>query len=224
MGIASEVFKLTSINHGQIFHVHTDYTDGSSTVADYVEYASEHNCRTLIFTEHVRKELSYSFTDFLSDIDCARQRVPGLTIIAGAEANILPGGGLNISDDVMSRIDVICFACHSFPENVALYEDTFRRVFKDRRWEDHVRVWVHPGRFLKRRGLLEKNISTLKGLIDLAAEQNVLIERNLKENLPPAGLLERISSDKIINGYDAHSVDELRRLQHHVPSSPGPDQ
>ena len=53
-------------------------------------------------------------------------------------------------------------------------------------------------------------MDVLQDLISVALSEGVFIEKNLKENLPPIEMLEKIPSDKIIIGYDAHSVNELK--------------
>ena len=95
-----------------IFHLHTNYTDGLSSIEDYCLWASRNGCDTIVFTEHVRKELSYDFYSFLSDIENAKRKFPNMDIWVGVEAKILLDGELDISDEVLPKIEIICFACH----------------------------------------------------------------------------------------------------------------
>ncbi|MDA8087537.1 MAG: PHP domain-containing protein [Nitrospiraceae bacterium] len=193
--------------------MHTTYTDGSGTVEDYFEYASLHGYESIVFTEHVRMNMSYDFDAFLEDIKAARQKFPWIMALAGAEAKILPGGLLDIPDNVSSKIEVICIACHSFPGNIRLYEKSFQKLLGDSRWGNHIRVWVHPGRFLRRMGLLDGNLENIGSLIRLGADRGVFIENNIKNNLPPASLLNGIHPDMIVVGCDAHSPSELGMLR-----------
>jgi len=125
-----------------IFHLHTKYTDGLSSVEEYCLWASKNGCDAVICTEHVRKELSYDFHGFLSEIEDAKRQFPGLDIWVGVEAKVLPGGELDVPEGILSGIDIVCFACQTFPVDVDLYGRSFERLFSDARWKNHIRVWV----------------------------------------------------------------------------------
>ncbi|MDA8387812.1 MAG: PHP domain-containing protein [Nitrospiraceae bacterium] len=213
MAVSSEEFKAILSRRKYIFHVHTGYTDGSSTVGDYFEWAALHGYESIIFTEHARLNISYDFDAFLEDIRAAGRRFPRIRPLAGAEARLLPGGGLDISDDVSSKIQVICIACHSFPGDIRLYERSFEALLTNDKWDSHIRVWVHPGRFLRRLGLLDRNLENIGNLIRLGVNKGVFIENNVKDNLPPHSLLNGIHPDMIAVGCDAHCVDELGVLR-----------
>lgn len=192
------------------FHLHTNYTDGISSVEDYCSWASKNGHNAIVFTEHVRKKISYRFCSFLYEIEEAKQKFPDIDIWVGAEAKILPYGKLDIPDEILHEIGIICFACHSFPKNVDLYEKSFKRLFSDSQWKDHIRVWVHPGNFLKRIGLIDDYLSLLKELISFAIKEGVFIEHSLKHKLPPAPIIKDISQSKLVRGLDAHSVESIR--------------
>ncbi len=213
MATISEDFKSIAANGKYLFHFHTDYTDGSSKVEDYFEYASLRKYEAIIFTEHVRKHISYNFDDFLQEIQAVKRRFPDIKTFVGVEAKVLPGGGLDISAEILSRIQVICFACHSFPKDVELYRESLKMLFADEKWSRYIRVWVHPGRFLKRQELLDSSVETIMDLTAFAERQEIYIEKNIREGLPPGIVLHNISSERILTGYDAHSVGELGRLQ-----------
>ena len=195
-----------------LFHLHTNYTDGASTVEDYCLWASENGYSHLVFTEHVRKELSYDFEGFLSDIRDAGRRFVNLNIRAGVEAKLLPGGGLDIPQEILPDIEVICFACHSFPSDLDLYASSFRKLFSDTRWKNHVRIWVHPGYFFKRLGIMEAGLSLLNELADYAIKEGIFVEHNIRHKLPPESVLKNIPKHSIITGLDAHSVEDLGKL------------
>lgn len=195
-----------------IFHLHTNYTDGQSSIEEYCTWAANNGWDTLVFTEHVRKRLAYDFCSFLSDIENARQEFPKLTIWVGAEAKILPGGGLDIPDEILPKIQLICFACHSFPEDINLYKISFERLFSEDRWKSHVRVWVHPGYFLDRLGAMDKYLHVLNGLASFAISEGVFIEHNLRYKLPPEMIIGNVPRSKLVVGLDAHSVESVAEL------------
>jgi histidinol phosphatase-like PHP family hydrolase len=206
----SEEFREMIKSGSYIFHIHTNYTDGISNINDYFDYASQNNIDVIIFTEHVRKDLKYNFDTFVEDIRDKNRRFPKIRSFIGCEAKLSPGGGLDIPISILSKIHVICFACHSFPQDLELYRLSFMNLFANDEWKDYVRVWVHPGRFLKKLNILNENLKTLQELVNIALSNDVLIEKNLKEDLPPLKILESVPYDRIILGYDAHSIDELK--------------
>lgn len=212
MEISSEEFKALLPRERYIFHVHTGYTDGQSTVGDYFEWAAPRGYEAIIFTEHARADISYDFGAFLDDIEDAGKRFPWITAVAGAETKLLPGGRLDISDDVSSMVRVIGIACHSFPGDIGLYERSFEALLKSGGYDGHILVWVHPGRFLKRLGLLDGNTERLAALVRMAARKGVFIERSLREGLPPGRALKGIPPGMVVTGCDAHSTGELERL------------
>ena len=195
-----------------IFHLHTNYTDGTSSVEDYCLWASKNRYDAIVFTEHVRKKLSYNFEDFLSDIGAARLNFPELDVLVGVEAKVLPKGILDMPKAILSDTDVICFACHSFPNNISMYEKALKKVFSDARWKKYFRVWVHPGFFLKRLGLLDDHLHLLEDMISFAVEEGVFIENNIKYGLPPVQINKNKFSANLITGLDAHSVESMEKL------------
>jgi len=196
-----------------IFHLHTNYTDGLGSVEDYCLWASKNEYDTVVFTEHVRKNLAYDFRSFLSDVEDARQRFPDLNIWVGVEAKILVDGELDIPDEILSKIQIICFACHSFPLDLDLYEKLSKNLFSDDRWRKHIRVWVHPGYFLKKSRMIDEHLVLLSSLISFALESGVFIENNLKHRLPPISIMKNIPQASLIRGLDAHSVKDVESCQ-----------
>ena len=194
------------------FHFHTIYTDGTSNIKEYFDFAFRHNVYTIIFTEHVRKRMSYNFNEFLQEIKKTETLYPDIKTIVGVETKIMPGGVLDIPTEILDKIQLICFACHSFVDNIFLYQKSFEKLFCEKKWENYIRVWVHPGRFLKRRNLLKTHITVLKNLLNLAEKEGILIEYNLKEQLPPHNIISFYDRQKIIIGYDTHNVNEILKL------------
>ena len=207
----SEKFK-NLLKSNYIFHLHTTYTDGVSSVEDYCIWASRNKYDTIVFTEHVRKKLSYDFYSFLSDIENARRMFPDLSIWVGVEAKLLPGGNLDIPDHILSEIQIICFACHSFTQDIDLYENSLKRLFSGSRWKDRIRVWVHPGSFLKCLGPIDDYLHLLDRLITFARREGVFIEYNLRHELPPVSIIKNIRQSQMIKGLDAHSVQSVEKL------------
>jgi histidinol phosphatase-like PHP family hydrolase len=193
-----------------LFHLHTNYTDGKLSVTDYFQFAVKKKIRSLFFTEHVREKLDYDFSAFAKEISEA-QELYGVRGVLGAEAKLLPGGGLDINPLCESMVEVICIACHSFPNDLDLYYNSLSSLFGNPIWFEKIRVYVHPARFLHRRKLqTEENL--LKDQLSLAdaSRKGVFVEVNRREVYPP-GYFDSVPHSMKVVGYDVHDNLQLER-------------
>jgi histidinol phosphatase-like PHP family hydrolase len=209
MRITQEKFKALTSTDNYLFHLHTNYTDGLNSIEDYFRYASKNKFETIVFTEHVRKKISYNFEDYFSEIRRTETKFENVNAIVGVESKIFPDGSIDIPDSILPMIDLLCFACHSFPDDITLYEEAFKEVFVDAKWKSFIRVWVHPGRYLQRIGLTKHNTDIFHGLLNTAVDEGVFIENNLKQVVLLRNIIESIPSESLVVGHDAHSVSEL---------------
>jgi len=209
MRITQEKFKALTSTDNYLFHLHTNYTDGLNSIEDYFRYASKNKFETIVFTEHVRKKISYNFEDYFSEIRRTETKFENVNAIVGVESKIFPDGSIDIPDSILPMIDLLCFACHSFPDDITLYEEAFKEVFVDAKWKSFIRVWVHPGRYLQRIGLTKHNTDIFHGLLNTAVGEGVFIENNLKQVVLLRNIIESIPSESLVVGHDAHSVSEL---------------
>ena len=209
MRITQEKFKALTSTDNYLFHLHTNYTDGLNSIEDYFRYASKNKFETIVFTEHVRKKISYNFEDYFSEIRRTETKFENVNAIVGVESKIFPDGSIDIPESILPMIDLLCFACHSFPDDITLYEEAFKEVFVDAKWKSFIRVWVHPGRYLQRIGLTKHNTDIFHGLLNTAVDEGVFIENNLKQVVLLRNIIESIPSESLVVGHDAHSVSEL---------------
>jgi histidinol phosphatase-like PHP family hydrolase len=193
-----------------IFHFHTNWTDGKSSLDEYCSFAEKLGFRNLILLEHIRKNPSYNVEDLLKECNIIQERY-GIKILTGFEAKILPDGTLDISDYALEKASVIGIAEHSFEGDCFSLANALMVAFENYSKLNVPIVWVHPGRKL----LLYKDSNTLylyKKVIRHALQNNLYIEINLKNNLPPKKFIETLEDIKTIIGMDAHSVNELEKL------------
>lgn len=204
-----EEFKKT-LKKKYLFHLHTNYTDGVNTVHDYCQWAQQNGYEVVIFTEHVRKKLTYSFEDFLTDINEAKQNFPNLKILNGVEVKILPGGDLDLPKSILPNIQILCFACHSFPRDTDIFQKSVKSVIQDTKWKNYIRVWMHPSILSINSGI--NNDELLRELIYYAIDKEVFIEYNLKYNVPAKNIIMGKKELNIIYGLDAHSIQDVDSL------------
>lgn len=209
MSITLDEFKDLLSDSNYLFHLHTNYTDGLNNIEDYFCYASKKKFKTIVFTEHVREKMTYKFDDFYNEIKEIENDFEAVNAFVGVESKILPSGSLDIPDSILPKIDILCFACHSFPDDINLYAEAFKKVFVDTKWKHFIRVWVHPGRFIQRIGLSRHNIDIFQSVINTAIDEGVFIEDNLKQKLLLRNIIDSIPSEMLVVGHDAHSVSEL---------------
>ncbi|WP_255149580.1 PHP domain-containing protein [Halorarius halobius] len=188
------------------WHLHTDYTDGQATVADYCERAVANGLEFLVFSEHVRRRLDYDYGALRTDVEAARETFD-LTILLGCEAKTLDTDGrIDAPPAVTSVADVVTGVFHSFDGD---REDYLRAAAAMLR-NPAVDVWGHPLLFAERRGY-ELTDAELSGLMAAAAEGGVLLERNRRYGLPPSRLVA-VAPDygvDFVVGSDAHGVSRL---------------
>jgi len=192
-----------------LFHVHTNWTDAKSSLSDYCKAASSLGFQSIILTEHIRRKCTYDFQAFIKSVE-EKRPICGVEIILGAEAKVLPGGSVDIPDEVLPEIEVLGIAEHSFEGNAATLADSLIRTFKSLRDAEFPRVWVHPGL-----GLLRKkhaSVSLFQEVLHAALEYKVHIEFNLRYRLPPESFLSLSPSPSVVVGLDAHSVMDVVEL------------
>ncbi len=192
-----------------LFHVHTDWTDGKSSLADYCAAAREHGFQSVIIAEHIRRQCTYDFRAFLQLVEEERLAC-AMEIVVGVEAKVLPGGSLDISDEILTEIQVLAIAEHSFRGDAYTLAQSLIQVFKSFRNAQLARIWVHPG--LKLLQQQPASAHFFQEALQLALEHEVYIEFNLRHKLPPEPFLSLIPPSRVVIGLDAHSVAEVELL------------
>ena len=193
------------------WHVHTNYTDGKNTVFEYCEQAERNGLGLIAFTEHVRRNLDYNFDDFLADIYAAKDKFD-LDVLAGCEAKVLDGEGtLDVSDDVLKECEIVLGAFHRFEP---VEKDAYLMALKSMLSNPDVDIWAHPTLFAKK-NKFALSANDIHSILDLSLEYNVLIEKNMKYNVPDKKFIKVASNIgcKFVNGSDAHRLNELLKLK-----------
>ena len=198
---------LPVLEYGDV-HVHTGYTDGKNTIREYCQKALQNNLEAIAFTEHVRKNLDYSFDNFLLDVEKVRREFLQLVVSSGCEVKVLDTkGGLDAPETVLKQCEIVIGVFHSFKhQDKRSYLTALKAMLRN----PVVDIWGHPTLFLREHNMrLEKE--ELNGIINLCIENGVLIERNLKYSVPDADFIRLAVSKgaKFVIGSDAHNINEL---------------
>lgn len=196
--------------HTGDWHVHTSYTDGKNTVFEYCEKAQENGLELIAFTEHVRKDLDYIFDDFVSEVYSAKDQFD-LNILVGCEAKVLDlNGSLDVSKSVLDVCEIVLASFHKFEKNKKNYFAAIENMLEN----PHVDIWAHPTLFAKNNGF-ELSQGNLLRVIKLCKENEVLIERNIRYNLPNDEFMKLSMAEnaEYVISSDAHDVSMLLNKQ-----------
>lgn len=186
--------------HTGDWHVHTSYTDSEMTVSQIMRTAKNLGLAFVVFSEHVAQQLTYSYQELCEATETCREE--GLTVVRGAEANILDSAGtLNINEEVLEQCQLVSAAFHTSktPTKEYLAEAITGALTN---WP--VDVWAHPAHVT--RHLPDHDVIDL---LALAVEHGVAIELNLKYRPAEFYSLLIKAGLPFVVGTDAHSVSDM---------------
>jgi DNA polymerase (family 10) len=202
------------------FHIHTHYSDGSSSIEEMVNGALLRGYRYIGISDH--SESAYyagglKLDDILrqhEEIDRVQEMYPEIMIFKGIEADIRTDGSLDYNDEVLALFDFVIASIHShFKAGIDLTERLIKAMS-----HPAVTMLGHPtGRLLLAR---EGYRVDMERLFEAARENQVVIELNAS----PARLdldwrhfrrAKELGVMISINP-DAHQVDELDDLAYGV--------
>lgn len=193
------------------FHVHTNYTDGKNTVFEYCEQAVKNRLEIIVFSEHVRRKLDYNFDDFVSDVFSAKDKFD-LEVLVGCEAKVVDvEGTLDISKEILEKCEIVLGTFHKFEPPL---KDEYLAALTNMITKPDVDIWAHPTLYAIKNGftLTEEDIYRIS---KLCANNDILIEKNMKHNVPSKKFQAIASSLKcrFVNGSDAHQINELLKIK-----------
>jgi DNA polymerase (family X) len=100
-------------------HMHTVETDGRNTIEEMAQAAKARGYRYMAITDH-SKNLAFAnglddarAVEHIKRIRDANNVIEGITIFAGIEVDILAEGDLDLSDDVLTQMDIVIASVHS---------------------------------------------------------------------------------------------------------------
>lgn len=190
------------------FHIHTSYSDGRNTVYEYCQRALENGLEAIAFTEHVRRNLTYDFSELRKDVFKAREMYKDLNIYIGCEAKVLDlSGSLDIPNSLIGKLDFITAVFHSFRYHG---KEDYLTALRAMICDPHVDVWGHPTLYASRMGFaLDRDEIT--EIVELCIENAILLERNIKYGLPDCEFISIAleTGARFIIGSDSHSIEQL---------------
>lgn len=140
-----------------------------------------------------------------------REKTDGLTILRGAEVNILADGKLDMKDSVLKELDVVVASVHGgFRQNKKKMTARIISAMEN----EHVHIIGHPtGRLIQRRKAYDLDFAKI---FDASKRTGTVLEINSYPNrldLKAENARYAIESGcKLVINTDAHSADHLRYI------------
>jgi DNA polymerase (family 10) len=99
-------------------HLHTRYSDGRDDIETVVRSADALGYEYIAITDHSpgaaasRVHSARTLLQQMDEIDEVQTRYPGVRILKGVEAEILPDGSLDLPDAMLERLDIVLASLH----------------------------------------------------------------------------------------------------------------
>jgi len=197
-------------------HVHSNYSDGTSSLEELAEFARKMGYQYLGICDHSRsaKYAGGLEIDELRErnreIDRINKSLKDFVLLKGAEVDILSDGQLDYPDEVLRELDFVVASIHIWKKN----EDATQRIIKAME-NPYVTIIGHPtGRLIGQREGYHVDIDTI---IDKAVETKTFLEMNAYyERLDFNDVNARKAKEKgalLVINTDAHHVGQLPMIR-----------
>lgn len=202
-------------------HVHTTASDGRDTIAAMAAAAKARGLRYIAITDHAQRRRGAGVLDpvqLAAQIDGIRDvnaRLHGITVLAGAEVDILEDGTLDLPDEMLGSLDIVIASVHT-----RLDLPRARQTARILRALDHpcVRVLGHPSsRLIGERAPMDVD---LPRIIRHARDRGIAIELNGQPHrldITDRDCETVLAEDALVSiASDAHDAGDFRNLDHGV--------
>ena len=202
-------------------HMHTVETDGRNSIEEMAAAAQARGYKYMAITDHSK---NLAFANGLDDaralvhiqrIRDASDRMNGIRIFAGIEVDILGDGTLDLSDDVLSQMDVVIASVHS---QFSLDRETMTERLLKAIENPNTSILGHPtGRQLLRR---DEYAFDIDSILKSAARHKVAMELNAypdRLDLSDVHLRQaREHGVKIVINTDSHHTSHLDKIRYGI--------
>jgi len=199
-------------------HVHSDWTDGTASIANMAAAAQACGYAYMALTDHSRRQtMSHGLDPVkvarqLREIDKINGTLKDFTILKGIEVDILKDGELDLPDATLAQLDVVIASVHSFFD-LPREAQTQRMILAMR--NPHVSIVGHPsGRLIGEREPYDIDMdaitSTARDLdcyLEINAEPDRLDLNDIHAHMAKS------KGVKIAISTDAHSVNAFQYMR-----------
>jgi DNA polymerase (family 10) len=204
-----------------LIHIHSNYSDGSNTIKEILDYAEKKNYEYVLLCDHSKSAFYANGLDEerlkeqWKEIDEVNSKSNKVKILKGIECDILPDGSLDFDDSILAKFDCVIASVHSkFKMTEAEMTKRISKALKNK----YVKILGHPtGRLLLSRDGYPLNLDEI---INVAANEGKSIELNCNPHrldLDWEYHQKAISKGiKIIISPDAHSFDDMEFVKYGI--------
>jgi DNA polymerase (family 10) len=203
-------------------HMHTVATDGRNTIREMAEAGFAHGYEYIAITDHSKNLAMTSGLDDERALEHIRNirevdtdMAGKIRVFAGIEVDILGDGTLDLSNEVLAKMDVVIASVHSLFSQPR--EEMTARILRAIE-NPYVRILGHPtGRKLLSRDAYDLD---LPAILRRAAELGVAVEHNADPNrldLCDRDLrIAKESGCRVAINTDAHHVSSLEKMRYGI--------
>jgi len=199
-------------------HVHSDWTDGTASIAHMAAGARTCGYEYMALTDHSRRVAMTHGLDparlarQIHEIDRLNEKLHRFTILKGIEVDILKDGRLDLPDSSLAKLDLVVAAVHShfdLPRDVQT--DRIVRAMENK----HVSILAHPtGRLIGER---EPYDIDMDRIVLAARDTGCYLEINAEPDRLDLNDIHahaaRSKGVKVAISTDAHSVNAFKYLR-----------
>jgi len=199
-------------------HVHSNWTDGTATIAEMAAAAQARGYAYMALTDHSRRQTMSHGLDpakvakQIREIDKINKTFNNFTILKGIEVDILKDGMLDLPDATLAQLDVVVASVHSFFD--LRPDDQTERTIRAMQ-NRQVSILGHPtGRLI---GMREPYEIDMDRVTSAARELNCALEINAEpDRLDLNDLHAHMAKSKGVKlaiSTDAHSVNAFQYMR-----------
>jgi DNA polymerase (family 10) len=204
--------------HGDL-HVHTDWSEGQSSIEEIIQKGAELGYEYMAITDHagnlpianamnekrILKQMK-SIDKLNRKLDTGNRTGPFL--LKGAEINILPKGGVDVPNSILQELDVVVAGIHRRMHDPV--EKNMKRLISAME-NEHVDIIAHPsGRLINKR---EPYAIDIEELVHRAQETGTFLEINCQPDrldLKDEHIRAAVDSEVILSiNTDAHAKAQM---------------
>jgi DNA polymerase (family 10) len=201
--------------------MHTTASDGKNSIEEMAEAARALGHEYIAITDHSKAVTVANGLDekrmaaHIKKIHAANEKGLGIRVLAGAEVDILKGGALDYSDELLAQLDVVVCSIHSYfnLEREAMTERMLAAIENP-----YAQIMGHPtGRVLLRREPLDYD---MEKVLAACGKHGVAMECNsYPDRLDLKDVYLRMCKErgvKVVISTDAHNAGNLSLIRYGV--------
>lgn len=195
-------------------HMHTDWSDGKSSLKDMVEAAQDWGHEYIAITDHIGSLQVPKGIDEnkirvqMKELDRLDREIENITILKGLEVNIKSDGKLEIKEDILKDLDVVVAGINSgYRQSKEQLTDRIISAMENQ----YVNIIAHPtGRKIHKRSAYELDVDKI---FQTSVDTNTYLEVNSQPDrldLRDVMIKNAIQTGcKLVINTDAHSIEHV---------------